>query len=178
MNHSLRIKHAPFFVFIALLVVAFGPQTMSIADDVLVPLGINQVRIGGEIGRRIDVTINNNLLVLDIDKDFLAPFRSKKSDKKTHHGYIGLGKLIDSAVRFAAYNKDEKTLARKKQLIDTLIDSQKPDGYIGMMAKPGRMWTLWDIHEMSYIILSLTNDYHYFGEQTSLEAARKAADYH
>ena len=36
---------------------------------------------------------------------------------------------------------------------------------------------LWDIHEMSYIILGLMNDYRYFGERSSLEAARKTADY-
>ena len=55
--------------------------------------------------------------------------------------------------------------------------SQGPDGYIGAMAVPKRMWGLWDIHEMGYIIYALTSDYHYFGQRRSLDAARKAADY-
>lgn len=143
------------------------------AADALRPLDLRQVEVGGEIGRRIDVTINNNLLVLDAEKDFLAPIRAKTAGD----GYIGLGKLIDSAVRFAAYTKNEKVIALKKHLVDETIKTQEPDGYIGMIAAPARVSGLWDIHEMGYIIYGLTNDYHYFGEKRSLEAAQKLADY-
>jgi uncharacterized protein len=143
------------------------------ADDALLPLDIRQVHVGGEIGRRIDVTVNNNLLVLNADKDFLAPFKSKT----TRDGYIGLGKLIDAAVRFAAYTNSEKAIALKKHLVDEIMAAQLPDGYIGMMVPEARMWAAWDIHEMGYIIFGLATDYHYFGEKRSLEAARKAADY-
>ncbi len=45
------------------------------------------------------------------------------------------------------------------------------------MAPNRRMWKLWDIHEMGYIIYGLTSDYRYFQEKPSLEAARKLADY-
>jgi DUF1680 family protein len=131
------------------------------------------VKVGGEIGRRIDVTVRNNLLVLDADKDFLAHFRAKDG----HEGYIGLGKLVDAAVRLAAYTNDPKVIALKQRLIEETIKMQEPDGYIGMMAAPNRMWGFWDIHEMGYIIYALTSDYHYFGQQRSLDAARKAADY-
>lgn len=77
------------------------------AADVLAPIDLRQVKVGGEIGRRIDVTIDNNLLVLKADRDFLAPFCAKK----VRTGYVGLGKLIDAAVRFAAYTKDARVLA-------------------------------------------------------------------
>ncbi len=143
------------------------------ADDILTPLGIRQVKVGGEIGRRIDVTVNNNLLVLDTEKDFLSPFRKRTAK----NGYIGLGKLIDATVRLAAYTKNEKVLALKKHLVETAIKTQDPDGYIGIVAAPTRMWCLWDIHEMSYLIHGLSSDYHYFREERSLEAARKVADY-
>ncbi len=146
---------------------------VAIAADVLTPIDLRQVKVGGEIGRRIDVTINNNLLVLKADKDFLAPFRAKKA----RDGYIGLGKLIDAAVRFAAYTKDERVLALKKHLVDETIKTQEPDGYIGMMAAPARISGMWDICELGYVILGLTSDYHYFGQKQSLDAARKAADY-
>ena len=36
------------------------------------PLDLRQVKVGGEIGRRIDNTIFGNLMVIDVDKDFLA----------------------------------------------------------------------------------------------------------
>jgi len=91
------------------------------------PLNIDQVKIDGEIGRRIDITINNNALVLDADKDFLLPF--KQRNRKG--GYIGLGKFIDSLVRFAAYTKNEKVLKLKKHIVDETIKTQEEDGYIG-----------------------------------------------
>jgi hypothetical protein len=143
------------------------------AADVLQPIELRQVKLGGEMGRRIEVTINNNLLVLRADKDFLAPFRAKKE----RSGYIGLGKLIDAAVRFAAYTKDERVLALKKHLVDETIKTQEADGYIGLMAEPARIAGMWDICELGYVILGLTSDHHYFGQKQSLRAARKAADY-
>ncbi len=152
------------------------PISAAHAGDVLASLELGQVKVGGEIGRRIDVTVNNNLLVLDAEKDFLAAFR----DKTTPGGYgayTGLGKLIDSAVRFAVYTKNEKVIALKKHLVEETIKAQEPDGYIGMMAAPDRMRGLWDVHEMGYIIFGLTSDYRYFGEKRSLEAAKKTADY-
>jgi uncharacterized protein len=39
------------------------------------------------------------------------------------------------------------------------------------------MKTLWDVHEMSYLVQALVCDYRYFGENRSLDAARKIADY-
>ena len=143
------------------------------AADVLAPIDLRQVKVGGEIGRRIDVTIDNNLLVLKADRDFLAPFRAKK----VRTGYVGLGKLIDAAVRFAAYTKDARVLALKKHLVDETIKTQEPDGYIGIMEGPARISGMWDICELGYVILGLTSDHQYFREQRSLEAARKAADY-
>ena len=47
---------------------------------------------------------------MDINKDFLEPFRKKTGPLKGPGGYIGLGKLIDSAVLFAKYAKDIKII--------------------------------------------------------------------
>ena len=160
-------------VMVPVLLLNAIPSRIVMATDTFVPLAPDQVQVGGEIGRRIDVTVNNNLLVLNAEKDFLASFRTKAAK----NGYIGLGKLIDSAVRFAAYTKNEQVIALKKRLIEETIRTQGPDGYIGRLATADRMWTPWDIHEMSYVILGLTSDGRYFGEKRSLEAAGKLADY-
>jgi len=37
-----------------------------------------------EIGRRIEVTCRNNLMVLDLEKDFLPPFRKKGTGRRLH----------------------------------------------------------------------------------------------
>ncbi|MDX9868745.1 MAG: hypothetical protein RBT78_12570, partial [Kiritimatiellia bacterium] len=75
------------------------------AHDAMRALPLGRVNVGGEIGRRIDITITNNLYKLEVDRDFLEPFRNK-----TRRGAsIGLGKLIEQATRLAAYDRREKT---------------------------------------------------------------------
>mgnify|MGYP005851040601 FL=1 len=131
------------------------------------------IHVGGEIGRRIDITIANNLLAIDVDRDFLEPFRRRNSDG----GYIGLGKFIDSLVRFAAYGKDPRVFALKQRVVREAIATQEADGYIGICRPEMRMWQLWDIHEMGYLVMGLTADHAHFGEAPSLDAARRLADY-
>lgn len=143
------------------------------AADTLTPIELGKVKVGGEIGRRIDVTINNNVLVLDTDGDFLKPF----SQKKAKSGYIGLGKLIDATTRFAAYSGDERLIALKEHLIDSILKDQEDDGYLGMFSAESRVNKLWDIHEMGYLIYALCTDYDLFQNERSLEAAKQGADY-
>jgi len=152
---------------------ASGLSAPGMAADILTPINIRHVKVHGEIGRRIDITINNNVMVLKADQDFLRPFLEKNHTS----GYIGLGKLIDATVRFAAYSGDQKVLARKNHLVDTVIGAQEADGYIGMMAPDSRVTKLWDVHEMGYLVYGLATDFEYFHNRRSLEAARRAADY-
>lgn len=58
---------------------------------------LDSVQVGGEIGRRIEITVTNNLLQLEVEHDFLAPFVSKNRSG----GCVGLGKLIDATARLA-----------------------------------------------------------------------------
>ena len=147
--------------------------------DKFIPIKAGQVKVGGEIGRRIDITIQNNLLAFDIEKAFLLPFR-----EKTSHGgnsglnrYIGLGKLIDAVVHFAAYTNDEKIIALKEHLVEETIKTQLPDGYIGIFQPQERIKAYWDVHEMVYIVYGLVSDYQKFANKSSLQAAEKLADY-
>jgi DUF1680 family protein len=158
---------------VSTLLICWLTANFAVAADALTPLELGQVQVGGEIGRRIDVTVNNNLLALDADKDFLPPF----IEKQQTGGYIGLGKLIDASVRFAASTHDPQVLALKRHLVSSVIDAQDDDGYIGMLAAGHRMRGMWDVHEMAYLIYALATDYRYFHEERSLSSARKAADY-
>ncbi|MFZ4397711.1 MAG: hypothetical protein ACOYOU_19040, partial [Kiritimatiellia bacterium] len=51
-----------------------GEEKMT-PKDVYAPIDIQQIKMGGELGRRMDITVSNNLLKIDMDKIFLAPFR-------------------------------------------------------------------------------------------------------
>ncbi len=135
---------------------------------------VNAVQLYGPINERIDMTIRNNLMVLDLENDFLKPFRERTAES----GYVGLGKLIESFVRFGnGFTSRRDVVAKKKELVAETLAMQDEDGYIGIFKPEARFWKLWDVHEMGYLIQGLTADYAVHGEEASLTGARKLADY-
>lgn len=157
----------------ALVVAVFQPLEPVRAADQMEPLGLREVRVGGEIGRRIAVTVTNNLLKLDLDGDFLHEFSAEPRTGK----FIGLGMLLDSAVKLAAATGDPAAVAVKQRLVEGVLRAQEADGYIGTLPPAGRVVKIWDVHEMGYVILGLLEDHRQFGEAASLAAARRAADW-
>jgi DUF1680 family protein len=140
-------------------------------------IDVRNIKVGGEIGRRIDITANNNLLAVDIQRDFIAPFKEEWDENKALGDYVGLGKFLDSLSRLAAYKQDEPLTNLRNSVINQILALQEPDGYIGIMPSEFRFKRLWDIHEISYMIFGLVSDYRYWHEQRSLDAACKLADY-
>lgn len=142
-------------------------------NQVFTPVDIRHVRVGGEIGRRIDVTVENNLLAMDLDGDFLKPFRERTAGS----GYIGLGKTLDALARLAYYTEDTRVAKKKDGVVREILALQGPDGYLGFFKEEARLRSLWDIHEMSYLIYGLLTEYELFNNEKALEAAVKGADY-
>lgn len=163
-----RVSLLLFIIWLA----SISPATKA-DDDVLAPPAIDQVKIGGEIGRRIDVTIANNFNKLDLEGDFIKPFRVKDRDG----GFIGTGMLMDGAVGLAAYSGDAEALRRKNLLVAETLKLQEADGYIGVSKPESRIWKLWDVHEMSYFMEGWLRDYRLFHNRQALDAACKTADY-
>ncbi|MFH1744116.1 MAG: hypothetical protein ABIH23_34365, partial [bacterium] len=91
------------------LVTAIATPQPADSEDQMISIEGKNVKVGGEIGRRINVTVENNLLVMDVDNDFLLPFKERTRDG----GYIGLGKTIEAAATFADYTNDERVIALK-----------------------------------------------------------------
>ena len=160
-------------ILLAALLFAPLARLSGAGADLLVPLDLREVKVGGEIGRRIAITVTNNLLKLDVDSDFLRPFTAAPRTGE----FIGLGMMLDSTVKFAAHTGDPRVVTLKKHLVAKIIAAQEADGYIGTFEPTKRIRTIWDVHEMGYLIWALLEDHRYFGEAPSLAAARKAADY-
>lgn len=136
-------------------------------------IDLREIKVRGEIGRRIDLTIYGNLLKIELENQFLNHFRAKKLGGDS----VGTGKLIEYAARFAAYTGDPEVLRLKNYVVDELLKTQDADGYIGCLREDSRLWGYWDLAETGFIILGLATDHHYFGEKRSLAAAERAADY-
>lgn len=144
----------------------------SPARDRFVRLAPGQVTVGGEIGRRVSLTVGH-LLDMELDRQFILPFQ----EKNRADGYIGLGKTIDAYVRFAALTGDERLRKKKDHLVAATLAAQSADGYLGIVRPENRVWALWDIHEMSYVILGLTAEYKFFKNEKALAAAERLANY-
>lgn len=154
-------------------IAALVSGTAAQGSLVFTPVDIRQVRVGGEIGRRIDITVENNLLAMDLDGDFLQPFRERTAGS----GYIGLGKTLDALARLAYYSGDARVAEKKDLAVREILSLQEPDGYLGFFKKEARIQSLWDIHEMSYLIYGLLTEYELFNNEKALAAAVKGADY-
>ncbi|CAM4365277.1 Beta-L-arabinofuranosidase, GH127 family [Zobellia roscoffensis] len=143
---------------------------------------VKNVKIEGEIGRRLDVTMDNNIKKLHLDENFTDHFKAKTGPEVVG-AFIGMGMLIDASVRLAAYSHDSKMMEIKNEIVDKVIDEQLKNGYSGFYKPERRLWNSqgggdnWDIHEMAFIIDGLTSDYELFGNKRSLKAAIKTADF-
>ena len=142
--------------------------------DVFQSLDLRRVKVAGEIGRRIALTIKGNLLKLNPD-DHLKPFVTK--DNRGAEPFIGTGKTLDGMVRLAAYSGDPSLIARKKSFVEALLKTQEADGYIGIMPPDIRTWRTYDLHDQAFILIALMADHQWFGEKASLAGAQKLADY-
>jgi DUF1680 family protein len=146
--------------------------------DALKPVTLRQAELSGEIGKRLDDLIYRNYMVLNLDRDFIEPFRSRPFTNEWH--YVGVGKVIDAGSLFAAYTGDPKVNERTSRLIEDLMKTRDADGYLGhIKAQPeGRQNYLnWTLHEQEYSVLGLVHNGLTSGSAKSLQYAREMADY-
>lgn len=132
------------------------------------------VTVGGEIGHRMDVTIDKMLHHTDIENTFAKHFRIRKEKPDEPGGFAGYGMFLDALVKAAAHGiGGEETVRTKTRLLKELGEMQTPDGRISMFSgKPG----FWDNHEGAYMIQALCRDHRWFSTDSSLATARKLAD--
>ena len=133
-----------------------------------------EVTVGGEIGRRLDVSMEKILRHTDIEGAFAKHFKFRKEKPDEPYGFAGYGMLLDALVKGAAHGiGGDESVALKTRLLKELAAAQTPDGQITMFLKdPG----LWDSHENAYMIQALVRDWLWFGETNSLETAKRLAD--
>ena len=91
---------------------------------------VDRVRLNGPLGRRIALTATNNLMKIDLEKDFFGPFRNKTSKE----GFIGLGKLLDGAAYLAKYTGLPEVIERKREIPlapaeDVVVEDVQRDGW-------------------------------------------------
>ncbi len=175
MNSTLTITFCSLALIFAVAshVGAVEPKVVDALDRVR----LTRSELSGEIGRRIGDLIYKNYMALNLERDFLDPFRKRPPG---NWRYIGVGKVIDAGSMFAAYTGDPNVAKRTSRLIDELMKTRDPDGYLGHMpAEPdGRQnYRNWILHDQEYTILGLVDHWRYCGDEKSLAYARQVGDY-
>lgn len=133
------------------------------------------IKVGGWLGERIELTCRNNLLKLNWEDDFLKPFQEKQWGERGE--YVGLGKSLEAVVRLSAHTGDQELLQLKGRLLDALLPLQEEDGYLGAYCREKRTISIWDVHELAYLLLALVADWEFFADQRSLDSAKKLGGY-
>ena len=152
---------------------AFASQALAADRETVAGGRPPHIRLFGALGDHFDLVETNNFLQLDLQKDFFKPFRERTATS----GFIGLGKLADAAVHLAWNTDNPATIARKDEIIGFILSNQLADGYTGFFAPEARLSSLWDIHEMGFVIQGLLSEWELYGNRKALEAAKRNVDY-
>ena len=83
--------------------------------DAMQPIKLRRTGLSGEIGRRVCDLIYQNYMAIDLDRDFVAPFRSRPFSDGS---YVGVGKVIDAGSHFAEYTQDAQVAERTARSIE------------------------------------------------------------
>lgn len=137
------------------------------------PLDIRKVKVEGEVGRRIAITVEKNIMKLDLENDFIVRFRQRTAQE----GYVGLGKTLDAVIRLAAYTGDPRLEEKRREMVNTVLELQEADGYLGFFRPEARLFELWDMHEMAYLAYALLTEFELVGNEAALQAAQRTINY-
>ena len=154
------------------------PAKVPEGPDKLRSVTLNEPELSGEIGRRIHDLIYKNYMVLDSEGFFIEPFRSRPYTDDYH--YVGVGKVIDAGSLFSAYTGDPAVAAKTAHLVEGILETRDPDGYIGaFQPEPGgrQNHRNWALHEQEYLLLGLTHYGLATGSPKSIQDAGQLADY-
>ena len=152
---------------------SFASVSYTRVNDVLVPAPHGSVHIGGYLGNKLDLCMENRLMAQDIDR-VVNPF-VVRNDENWGFRCEFWGKWFTSAMLGYGYAPTEKNRKVIDRAVGDLLKSQTPDGYIGTYPDEHHLGT-WDVWGRKYVLLGLLAYHDQTKDARALEAARKQAD--
>ena len=143
------------------------------AGDALTPLPLADVRLGGSLGRKLDLCIRHRIFAQDPEK-LVEPFRHRA--ERTCWQTEFWGKWFTSAAAACEYTGSGEWRGRLGQSVHELLATQSPDGYIGNYAG-GSHLEGWDVWGRKYTLLGLLAWYDLAGDPAALHGAQRVADH-
>lgn len=172
----------------AWLLMATLPAMTTVAKDhdkvplKEIPVPVTSVRnIGGFVGDRM--ALNRDVYLKNFPIEKYVGF----VEKRDHTGWDWTraeqhGKWLESAFLSALQSGDKELLAKAQKMLDRVIASQEPEGYLGATAKSYRSAQRpvrgMDAYELYFVFHALISVYEQTGYKPALESAEKLADYY
>ena len=141
--------------------------------DALTSIPLGDVRLGGTLGRKLDLCIRNRVFAQDPEK-LLEPFRHREERSCWQTEFWG--KWFLSASAACQYTGSQEWRARLGQSVREILDTQSTDGYIGNYAS-GSHLKGWDVWGRKYTLLGLEAWYDLANDPAALRGARRLAEH-
>ncbi len=145
--------------------------------DVMVPSSPASVKLGGYIGKRIQLNEQGRLRNVDLEP-LLKGFHHQPGS----HPWIGehIGKWIHAATLAWANSRDSKLKAKLDAAVAELISCQQSDGYLGTYTPDKRFGLFegadWDVWTHKYDLLGLLTYYRFTGNPSALQCSARVGD--
>ncbi|MBS1715715.1 MAG: glycoside hydrolase family 127 protein [Armatimonadetes bacterium] len=148
-----------------------GPAT---TEDALIPLEAGAVKLqGGLLGDRYKASIHNRLVKVGED-DLLDCFERRDAPHQDWQGEH-VGKFLHAATLIWAVTGDPGLRKKTQRVVERLIRTQEPDGYLGTYPKAER-WTKWDVWVHKYNLIGLLTYSRYAQDGRAATAAKRIGD--
>jgi len=151
---------------------ASRPVVEDRLPDALRLPAFREIEPRGLFGERLRLCRENLLLARD-EEALLSGFLRRPGT----HPWIGehAGKWLDAACGEFERATDERLAAKIERVASALRSAQEEDGYLGTHL-PGERFTGWDVWVHKYVLIGLLSHHRAFGDERSLECARRAGD--
>ena len=137
------------------------------------PLDLSRIKIGGYIGHKVDLCIQNSVKARD-EQTLIEPFRQRNETWMWQSEFWG--KWFLGAAKAYEYTGDPALKKKLDAAVDGLLAAQSDDGYIGNYADDAHLKN-WDIWGRKYCLLGLLAYYDITKSKKTLEAAKRLADH-
>lgn len=142
--------------------------------DKLTSIPFGTLEIGGYIGDKLNLCIDNRVMAQDIDR-LITPFQIRNDENWGFRSEFW-GKWFTSAMLGYGYSPTKEHRMVIEKAIDELIQTQSADGYIGSYPTEHHLKD-WDIWGRKYVILGLLSYYDQIGDEKILRTAERVADH-
>lgn len=160
-----------FWICSALVIGAMSSTMM--AEEKKTTLGIQNVRIDGYVGNRINNSIANITMPVDIDL-LVQPFRTQDETQNRWQCEFW-GKWVQGAIASYRYHVDDTLYEKIEKSVTLMIALQLPNGYIGNYDKEHQLQG-WDVWGRKYTTLGFLKWYDLTGDKKALDAACRLID--